>query len=486
MTKLNSIPAGDDAWQREIASRATRRMEKFEIDRLPRHLRRNSIDYYYLSVWPGLLKLSDASSICLPDRPSKTHYAYIHFPFCSGLCDFCSYFLKVSHRPEIDTRISRYLDDLVVQMSLHQRDTELDLSCVYFGGGTPSLILPERLAQLLDQFRGLGAFSDDLIGTMEIHPELFNDERRADSMLDVLAEHSIRRVSLGLQTGDTGLLSRSNRRHGTGFLLPTVQKLRDRGFMINIDIMYGIPDQSLEAWLRCLELVIMLSPDSISTYFTFVDQGTKLLQDVKQGCRTLADHSQVQIQHIAAQLSLEDAGYFELPNDFYSRPSVDPKTFTQQSLPSEANSLALGAGAYGYYSGMQYYNQFNLRRYSEMIRNRQIPLWRAAVLTHEEQLCRDIMFSLKNAPALDMRLFMARYNASPLDVYADVFHQLSELNVVAIDDWSIRLTDKGRLIVEEVACMFEPPDTIDLSGESAGMVRLLRKHNYSPTYQSQR
>lgn len=472
---------GKQAWRTAIADMASRLLRKWDIESLPAHLMRSNLDYYYLSVWPGLAAADPAVGIGLPDRPARTEYAYIHIPFCSGLCSFCSYFVAAARDIDSDPRVSRYLDDLIFQASIHQRNSELDLSYVYLGGGSPSLLHPDHMERLLEGFSRMGILSGQLVGTIELHPEIFADGARMNALLDVLQAHGIKRVSLGLQSGDADILRTTNRRHDPGFLRDAMNRLRSRELTVNIDLMYGLPGQSLESWIRSLELVLIARPDSISAYFTFIDFGTRLWREVQRGSAMLLSHTQIQLQHVAAQIALEQAGYAELPGDFYSKPTGDPEGYVQGSLPSDANMVALGAGAYGYYPGVQYFNFFDFQRYSELVRSGRSPIWRAVVLTPEEELCRDIMFSLKNAPALDVRLFRARHGVSPLDSHADTLSQLTDLDLMLVSDDEIRLTSKGRLVVEEIACTFAPARGGSITG-SRRDAALLRKHNFVPTY----
>jgi oxygen-independent coproporphyrinogen-3 oxidase len=335
---------------------------------------------------------------------------------------------------------------------------------------------------LFSALADLGALLPELIGTVELHPELFAEPARSDELLDVLASRGIKRVSLGFQSQDEDLLHGTNRRHGAAFLADAVALLRRRGFLLNIDLMYGLPGLTPRSWLSSIQTVLGMRPDSISAYFTFVDPGTRLWRAVRSGRAQLPAHRDVQLQHIATQLAFESAGYTELPNDFYSVPSGDPTEFRQDSLPSEANSLALGAGAYGYYPGVQYFNAFSFRDYSQAVRSGRSPIWRAAVLSQQEQLCRDIMFSFKNSPSLDMELFRARYGSSPLDIFPTIFARLFDLGLVEHDTARVRLTPKGRLVVEEIACLFEPPDHSDTQPRHRPGDQLLRKHNFAPTY----
>lgn len=455
---------------------------QWELDSLPRYLRRNALDYYYLSIWPGLRYLAGVASLDLPKRPQQTSHAYLHIPFCSGLCSFCSYFVLVTRDPDRDLRVQRYIDTLLQQVRIHQQQTSVKLTYIYLGGGTPGLLHPDILTRLLRGLTDLGVLESGLLGTIELHPELFSDVGRASGVLDVAAAYGITRASIGFQTHETDLLRETNRRHDAYFLAEAGSMLRCRGFTYNIDLMYGLPGQDLRSWICSLQAVCGERPDSISTYCMFVDPGTQIHSAIRRGTIELPGHSVIQAQHIAAQLMLKDEGYRELPNDFYSLPDTNSHRPIQEALPSESNSLALGAGSYGYYAGVQYCNEFSQARYQQKVDRGQEPIWRAALLTAQEELCRDIMFSLKNAPELRDRLFVARHGTTPMQAFPEVFEQLQRLDLIASEPGTCRLTRKGRLLVEEIACLFDPRQRPSAEITDERESALVNKHHFAPRY----
>lgn len=475
-----SAPPSSDDWIADIAFQARRLYADWAVGDLPRHLQRNSLDYYYLSVWPGLTTLDVAEPSGLPPRPRRTTYAYVHLPFCSGRCDFCSYFLAVSHEPRLSRRIDDYIDDLLLDATLQRRHTVLDVSYVYVGGGTPSLLRPEQLERLFDGLARLGVLSRQLVGTVELHPELFRASDRADRFLTAMTRHNLRRVSVGFQSADETLLSSTHRRHDADFIADAIARLRSHRLLINLDLMYGLPGQTLESWIRTIRAALDQHPDSISTYFTFVDPGTKMWRDVAAGRVDLLDHQLIQTQHIAAQIALGAAGYSELPNDFYSTDTPPSAGYRQEVLPSDGNSVSLGAGAYGYYPGVQYFNEFSFGGYSAKVRAGELPLWRAAGLTAREELARDIMFSLKNAPELRLTLFGRKHGITPLESHGQLFTELASLDLVSLTPDAVRLTPKGRLVVEEISCLFQIARGVVPA--SPAERRLAEKHHFAPTY----
>ncbi len=458
--------------------RASALYDAYQLDALPPVLRRNSLDYYYLSIYPSLAEMRPLTEGDAPPYPAAVGNAYVHIPFCSGVCDFCSYYL-VAISPQRRAAVARYLERVAAEFDTHARHTTLDLTYLYIGGGTPSLIPPDALERFLAHLRGRGYLNAAALGTLELHPEFFADGAAAVHFLRVLRRYGLNRVSVGYQASNDDLLRATKRRHDSGFLAGAMALLRAEGFMVNLDLMYGLVGQPATAWAATLADAVAAAPDSISTYFLFVDRGTGLYERVRRGAVVLPTHRAAQTQHLMAQLYLEAHGYHELPNDFWARDVGDPATFRPERLPSAAVTLPVGPGAYGYYSGAQLANVFDLAEYGRRVASGQSPLWRGHTLSPDEAFHRDVMFALKNDPFIDCSLFRAAYNRSPLEQFAARFARLEELALATIEGDHVRLTAKGRLCVEEIAALFRHP-AIAPAADAAQP--LLQKHNFAPTY----
>lgn len=466
----------------DLIREARRQYDVYALDALPQALQRNSLYYHYLCLYPSLGEMQPIERLAdYPPYPEAIHHAYIHVPFCSGVCDFCSYYLLTLNRRHGE-RIAAYLELVQQELLYHARHTRLDITYLFIGGGTPSLIPPAALDRFLSFIGERGFLNPELIGTVELHPEFFRDEARARQFLTVLKASGLQRVSIGYQFADDALLSATHRRHTTGFLDRSVALLREQGFLVNLDLMYGLPGQSLASWEATLSTAMASTPDSIATYFLFVSPGTPLAQQVANGKATLPDHRHIQTQHLMAQLSLQAAGYFELPNDFYARDVVDPESFRQEQLPSQAKMLPIGPGAYGFYSQTQMANVFDLATYERLIASVRSPLWRGARLGPAESIRRDLMFSLKNDPFVDRDLVKVQYGMDLVSAFPAEVAFLAERDLLTIEPDRISLTAKGRLLVEEIGQVFRRPhpdsDRLSWNGEA----HLLEKHTFAPAY----
>jgi coproporphyrinogen III oxidase-like Fe-S oxidoreductase len=468
-----------------LALEATNLYDEYGLEDLPESLRRNSLHYYYLSVYPSLKEMRDLSDDEQPPYPDVIKSAYVHTPFCTGVCDFCSYFLTTV---DIDDRtpIEHYYESVKQEVKYHQERTDLELSYLFFGGGTPSLIPPRTIESFFDFLHDRGAVSPDAIGTIELHPEFFSDPNRAQTFLDILKANGITRVSVGFQSSDTNILEETNRRHGTDFLAEAMDFLRQNGMIVNLDLMYGLTDLTLKGWERTLHDAVVAQPDSISTYFLFVTPGTVTRSEVRRGMITLPSHREVQTQHIMSQRFLAANGYLESPSDFHAKTTDDPAGFTQDSLPSDSLSLPIGAGGYGYYGRTQFYNVFNHNEYAQRMNAGQSPIWRGRTLSNSELMHRDVMFSFKNAPYINNGLFVERYGKSPVDAFERIFTKLVEHSLIDVSDEKVALTTIGKLCVEEICALFRDPSiTEEQLADTPVMLnrkRKLAKYNFFPTY----
>ena len=455
------------------------------MDELPQDLQRDSRYYYYLSVYPGLKQMDELEADQLPQLPETVTSAYVHTPYCTGVCNFCSYFLTTV-REEDTSPIASYLETVKEEVLQRSRETDLDISYIYFGGGTPSLIPPKALDSFFKFMDEHDVLSPTRFGTLELHPEFFQDLNKAQEFVNILKANGIGRVSLGFQSSDENVLSDTNRRHGTNFLREAIDFLKQNEMMVSLDLIYGLPGLSLNQWERTLEDAVACNPDSIATYFLFVNPGTVMHTQVQRGEITLPPHQEIQIQHIMAQKVLEQYGFYELPSDFYARVDGDPSTFTQDSLPSDGASLPLGAGSYGFYDNTQFFNQFSLAKYRERISKGESPIWRGHRFEGQEGVHRDMMFSIKNSPYIDRGLFEAKYGADPAVMFEDTLSRLTRYGLVVVDDTTrrITLTAKGRLCNEEIACQFEIPGLRNNipSNASPSERKKLDKHHFAPLY----
>ena len=236
---------------------------------------------------------------------------YIHIPFCRKKCKYCD-FLSFPCTSEQVYR--EYVTALCMEMDSRREDCEsYVVDSVFIGGGTPSLISPEDIRRLMDTVRKDFHLAEDAEITIETNPASITQAK-----LDAYLASGINRISIGIQSFDNHILRRLGRLHDKNEAFQKIQMVRKSGFTnINIDLMFGIPEQPMKTWLDTIRQGIFLGPQHISLYSLQLEKGTPLYKEVYED-KLFAPTPEIldrEMYHEAIRL-LRQAGYvhYEISN----------------------------------------------------------------------------------------------------------------------------------------------------------------------------
>lgn len=330
---------------------------------------------------------------------------YIHFPFCVSKCRYCSFNSVVGQ----EGLIPAYLDAVQKELSHAARGflkpTDRVLT-VYFGGGTPSLIGPARVAQLLSQV------AQDLL--LDLKAEVTLEANPGPGAeWSAFRQAGVNRMSLGVQSFDNEFLNALGRTHTKEGAIMAYNDIRDAGFEnVGIDLIFGLPGQSLQQWERDLESAVNLSPDHISVYELSVEEGTlfhKLKQEKKL---SLPDESRVAEMFFLAHQLLTAAGYdhYEISN--YARP--DHRSRHNQIYWQRGQYLGLGAGAHSFLPeealyGVRMANEPDIGKYIALVAAQGTGLKDEESLKQEDALCETLFLSLRTSEGVNLLEFESRF-----------------------------------------------------------------------------
>lgn len=237
---------------------------------------------------------------------------YLHFPFCKRkclYCDFCSL-------PAAEEQVRAYCAALEKEICrMGERYPQACISTVFLGGGTPSIVPADAMAGVMDALRGAFAFGPEVEFTSEANPGTLTD-----SWLDTLLGAGMNRLSLGVQAAQDELLGRIGRIHTFQQARQAVDMARRAGIRnLNLDVMSGLPGQTLSMYLDSLQAMIGLSPEHISAYSLILEEGTPLYAAVTAGRETLPDEETTALMYEQGAAWLEKAGYarYEISNFAY-------------------------------------------------------------------------------------------------------------------------------------------------------------------------
>ena len=242
---------------------------------------------------------------------------YIHIPFCKSRCSYCDFATDVYRS---SGAVELYVEALCKEISSF-RQRNIDIDTIYFGGGTPSLLLPHQLESILGRVRDIFEVAAGAEITMEMNPATVTSESLA-----AFRGLGVNRASFGVQTFNERDLKLLARGHDANDARQTFRLLRDAGFEnISFDLIAGLPGQTLDDWRRNLEEAVSMSPEHLSLYLLEIHEGTPLAEQVRSGRRPMPDEDLAADMYELMIDTLEAAGYRQYEISNFAKPGFDSR-----------------------------------------------------------------------------------------------------------------------------------------------------------------
>ena len=364
---------------------------------------------------------------------------YIHIPFCKQACHYCNFHFSTSlrHRDEMVTAICKEID--------LQKDflTNKNLTTIYFGGGTPSLLETSEINQILERLSKNYSWENNIEITLEANPDDITTEK-----ISKLRAGGVNRLSIGIQSFIDSELLASNRAHNSDESLKAVQKCQDAGIdNLSIDIIYGMPSSTQDSWQYNIDKALELDVDHISSYALTVEPKTFLDHMVKKGRILLPKEMEVNKQYLQLIHSLTTAGYdhYEISN--FAKPSkyAVHNTNYWMSVPY----LGLGPSAHSYQPTFRQWNINNNAKYIKSISKGVIPSEREQT-KYADQFNEYIMTRLRTMWGVDLNELNNRFSSELNNVQKNIAKYIKSQHVL-LEDNHYRLTPKGKLLADGIA-----------------------------------
>jgi oxygen-independent coproporphyrinogen-3 oxidase len=286
---------------------------------------------------------------------------YVHIPFCTikcGYCDFNAYAGMDALKPQYLEALLAEIDGYAVLLD------ECEITSIAFGGGTPGEVPAANIAAIVER---LGSLASAVAAHAEIGLEA-NPGTLTGPQLAELAAAGINRVSLGAQSFDAHELAFLDRIHSPEAIRGAVGLARRAGIeQVGLDLIYGIPGQSMESWRRSLRAALALAPDHVSTYALTIEEGTPLALRVAAGKVVPVDDDTVADRYEEATRVLAAAGFEQYELSSWARPGCESRH--NMAYWQDREYLGLGAGAHGYLDGERYENIAHPRAYIATLLN---------------------------------------------------------------------------------------------------------------------
>jgi oxygen-independent coproporphyrinogen III oxidase len=345
--------------------------------------------------------------------------------------------------------MERYVEALCEEMRLLSSTYSYQpLRTIFFGGGTPTMLSPRLLDRVLHSLRQTFAIDSDVEFTFEANPGSVDLDK-----FSVMKEYGVNRLSFGVQSFDDSMLHSLGRLHDTDTVYKSWKLSRMAGFTsVNLDLMIGLPGQTLELLQDSLRQLLELGPEHVSVYGLKIEQGTPFAKWYDQGHLQLPPEETDVKMYEMVQDTLAKSGYTQYEISNFAKPGHHSRhnTVYWRNEPY----LAAGAGAHGYVDGVRYENIRKLEPYMEAILSGGRPVADTESISLEIEQEDTMILGLRLAEGVSFERFLIRHQIPMLDVFGDVIRDLADKRLLVVDERGVRLPPSAYIVGNEVFAAF--------------------------------
>ena len=365
---------------------------------------------------------------------------YIHIPFCDHKCIYCDFYSIIT-TDNIQSFLSALKKEIIYYSSLYNSDR--NISSVFFGGGTPSLMEPDYIAEILNCIKDNFNLDNNAEITLETNPGTVDIKK-----LKAFKIAGINRISIGIQSFNEDELKFLTRIHDSQTAIKTVEDAAKIGFEnISIDLIFNLPNQTKEIWKRNLQTAITLPIKHLSAYSLILEKGTILNKMVLDGKVTIQDEDY-------------DADLYETTINFLLSKGFiqyEVSNFAKQGYECLHNNaywhyrdyLGFGPSAHSFIQNKRWWNFSSLKKYISEVNQKNQALMNSEILSNNQQHEEYVMLALRSS-GLNLQEYNKRFSAEWLTRNYQYLENLQKENYLKLDHSNIKLTSKGYAVCDEI------------------------------------
>jgi len=382
---------------------------------------------------------------------------YIHIPFCERKCTYCNFDttdfsgdLAKRYIPAVVREIAYWGESLTGPNA--QR---LQVDSIFFGGGTPSIVEPFQLATLVAACREAFDVDSESEVTIEINPASFS-RQKVDGWLSA----GINRASVGVQSFIDHELVSLSRTHTVADARRTLDLLRDAGFKnISLDLIAGLPDQSLEDWKFNLREALSILPEHLSLYLLELKEGTQLYGQIKRGLRPRPDDDSTAEMYRMICEATGKAGYdhYEISNFAHAADGNEVSSLrSKHNLKywTGAPFYGVGCGAHSYDGRSRWVNALKTEAYIESVAKNGHAIAERLDLSERDRAAEALFMGLRLKEGINLDEFHSEYGVDVIERFSADLPRLADAGLIERNGGRLTLTPAGRLLSNEVFVSF--------------------------------
>lgn len=370
---------------------------------------------------------------------------YIHIPYCSKRCGYCDFNTYTPSELKISTGLNQisnsYIDLVLKELDLAMLKIKppVNVSSIFFGGGTPSLMEPSDLGRVIDKIGSNFELAENTEITLEVNPDSVDKEK-----LQKFYKVGINRLSIGMQSAVSQVLKTLDRTHNPENVSRVVNWATEVGFKeISVDLIYGTPGESKEDWQQSIDAALALPISHISAYSLIVEPGTKLAAQIKRGEVSKIDDDLTADKYLMADQAFTNAGFYWYELSNWARKDSQSKHNLSYWLGD--NWWGIGPGAHSHLNGERFWNVKHPSLYKEKIELNQLPIADSEILDSKQIEDERIMLSIRLTSGIETNSLNQK-QISDLSSYVASGH----LNQSDWQQGRAILTLDGRLIADRI------------------------------------
>lgn len=355
---------------------------------------------------------------------------YIHIPFCKQKCLYCDFPSYAGKESLINEYIRALNEEILRKCSKYK------IASIFVGGGTPSYLNEINLESLLKTINLLD-FKDDFEFTIECNPGTLNEEK-----LVLMKNYNVNRISMGLQTTNDNILKEIGRIHSFEEFKKNYNQARKAGFEnINVDLMFGLPNQHMKDWKASLEDVMSLEPDHISAYSLIIEEGTCFYNLYNNDKLNIPNEEEERSMYLFTKGFLKDYGYNQYEISNYAK--VNKECFHNKVYWKCNEYLGLGVSASSFVDEKRFKNIDDIKIYIEKINNNEDVTEEIHVNNINDDMEEFMFMGLRMIEGINLKIFKKRFGKDVFDIYDEVIKNNIKKGLLVVDSEKLYLSEKG-------------------------------------------
>lgn len=370
---------------------------------------------------------------------------YIHVPFCKAKCHYCDFNSFACK----ESMIPQYFDALKKEIyMISEKVKDCSIKSVFIGGGTPSYVDGIFIDEIMKICKNAYELEKDAEISLEANPGTLSVEK-----LETYLKAGINRLSIGFQAWQKQLLKKLGRIHSQEDFVRNFKEAQRAGFKnINVDLIFGVPGQSLQQWIETVENVVAMGPSHLSCYSLKIEEGTVFDKKVESGeLVPVEDELDREMYYQAIEiLSRKGFRHYEISN--FALPGSECRHNLIYWNAQEY--LGLGAGAHSYFKNKRFSNTCGIDEYISKISAGIIPSENIEQISLEDSQSEFVILGLRLTEGIDVSVFKQRYGKDIFTVYPEQIDKLLQESMLELYGTKLRLTAKGLDLANQVFMEF--------------------------------